>query len=136
MRGELAQLQARIDALAAGDDTSSAADATGATNAITEATDHANPALAPVMVAKNVAAAAEATAGAVASEAGAGMIAEAEATVPPEVQVRLASLRGQKKYLEEIKELEAQIRALQEGEAGASGGDVEIEAPVAGMGIA
>jgi hypothetical protein len=80
-----------------------------------------------------------------AEAAGAGAEAEAAVEVPPEMHARLESLRRQKKHLEEIKELEAQVRALQQegstAEGGLGGGDgaaaaAGVEAPVAGVSAA
>ena len=47
--------------------------------------------------------------------------------VPPELADKLNTLRGKKKYLEEIRELELQVRALQE--QAAAGFPPEVEPP-------
>lgn len=51
----------------------------------------------------------------------------AELPVPPELADKLNTLRGKKKYLEEIRELELQVRALQE--QAAAGFPPEVEPP-------
>jgi hypothetical protein len=91
------------------------------------------------------AAAAGAVVAGAAVAAGGAEAAGAAVEVPPEMHARLESLRRQKKHLEEIKELEAQVRALQQegstAEGGLGGGDgaaaaAGVEAPVAGVSAA
>jgi len=59
------------------------------------------------------------------TEAEAAAQAAAEAKVTAEMTTKLESLRARKKYLEEIKELEAQVRDLQDStEAPPADGDI------------
>lgn len=90
LQGELAELQVRIDALTAGE-----AKVNASAHALDAAADV--PLLTPMKQELNTA-----------------KVGEAE-DMPPEAQERLASLREQKRYLEEIRNLEEQVRALQEG---------------------
>jgi len=56
-----------------------------------------------------------------------GDVEEKELPVPPELADKLNTLRGKKKYLEEIRELELAVRALQE--QAAAGFPPEVEPP-------
>ena len=57
-------------------------------------------------------------------------VASEDLPVPKEMLEQLNVLRGKKKYLEEIKELEMAVRALQEEQA--AGFPPEVEPPVLG----